>query len=173
MLRLVRMVTDTNSPWYSAPTRVILVTPPPVNTYQRGADLHSRDPPKLLDRSFETTRKYAEAVVQVGSNEGVPVVDIWNAIYDAAGRDEKLLTRFLSDGLHLNADGYDVSRYTSFLRASQRCAFPICRSSIRAWSIWSPTSTRNFTTTGFNLFSDRMFLSDATIIAVAHLYFHI
>lgn len=108
MSRLVQTVKDPDSPWYSPSTRIILVTPPPVNTYQRGADLLSRDPPKLLDRLFDTTRKYAEAVVGVGEMQGVPVADIWNAIYDASGRDEQALSRFLWDGLHLNAAGYDV-----------------------------------------------------------------
>lgn len=110
MSRLIRMVTDPESPWYSAATKVILVTPPPVNTYQRGADLGSRNPPLLLDRLFETTKTYAEAVGEVGNKEGVHVVDIWNALYDAAGGDERALSQFLNDGLHLNAAGYDVSR---------------------------------------------------------------
>ena len=106
------MVTDPESPWYSAATKVILITPPPVNTYQRGVDL---DPPLRLERLFETTKAYAEAVGEVGTKEGVPVVDVWNALYDAAGRDEKALSQFLSDGLHLNAAGYDVSRVSSFV----------------------------------------------------------
>ena len=89
-----------------------------MNTYQRGADLESRDPPLRLDRLFETTKGYAEAVGEVGTKEGVPVVDIWNTLYDAAGRDEKALSQFLNDGLHLNAAGYDVSRHR-FLRISR------------------------------------------------------
>jgi len=102
------MITSPDSPHYSPVTRIILVTPPPVNTYQRGANLQSRDPPLLVDRSFKTTRKYAEAVVDVGRQENLPVVDVWNAVYDAAGRNERALDRFLEDGLHLNAAGYDV-----------------------------------------------------------------
>jgi isoamyl acetate esterase len=102
------MVASPASPRYSPITRIILINPPPVNTYQREDDLQSRDPPKLLDREFETTRKYAEAVIDVGKQEDLPVVDIWNALYNAAGRDEQALHQFLRDGLHLNAAGYEV-----------------------------------------------------------------
>jgi lysophospholipase L1-like esterase len=108
LTHLVRMVTSSTSPYHSPFTRIILITPPPVNTYQREAELQAKDPPKLLDRTFETTRKYAEAVVDVGKGERIPVVDIWNALYDAAGRDERALSRFLWDGLHLNAAGYEI-----------------------------------------------------------------
>jgi len=102
------MVTSTDSPHYSPITRIILITPPPVNTYQREDDLKSRDPPRLLDREFETTQKYAEAVVDVGKQEDLPVVDVWNAFYDAAGRNERALDQFLEDGLHLNAAGCEI-----------------------------------------------------------------
>jgi lysophospholipase L1-like esterase len=107
------MVTSPVSPRHSPITRIILITPPPVNTYQRGYDLGSRDPPQLLDRTFEATRKYAEAVVDVGKQEDIPVIDVWNALYDGAGRDERALEKFLRDGLHLNAAGYEVHSMVS------------------------------------------------------------
>jgi lysophospholipase L1-like esterase len=110
LTRLVRMVASPSSSHYSPNTRIILITPPPVNTYQREADLRSRDPPLLLDRAFGTTQKYAEAVVHVGKQERVPVVDVWNVLFDAAGRNERDLERFLCDGLHLNTAGYQVGR---------------------------------------------------------------
>ena len=102
------MVTSPTSAWYSSDTKIILITPPPVNTHQRGADLASRDPPRDLDRQFETTHEYAEAVKSVGAKEGVPVIDIWTVLFDAAGRDERKLSEFLYDGLHLNEKGYQV-----------------------------------------------------------------
>jgi lysophospholipase L1-like esterase len=108
LTRLVRLVTSPSSPHFSPSTRIIIINAPPVNTYQRGAELQSRDPPLLLDRTFETTKLYAEAATGVGEKEGIPVVDIWNAIYDAAGRDERALSQFLWDGLHLNAAGYGI-----------------------------------------------------------------
>ena len=85
-----------------------LIAPPPVNIYQRGADLASRDPPKELDRSFEVTKQYAEAVKEVGSEKTVPVVDVWTVLWEAVGKDERKLEQVLSDGLHLNAAGYEV-----------------------------------------------------------------
>ncbi|KIJ44177.1 hypothetical protein M422DRAFT_779656 [Sphaerobolus stellatus SS14] len=99
---------DPESEYYSENTHIILITPPPINTYQRGADLQSRNPPVALDREFEVTKQYAEAVKEVGKRHGVPVVDIWTVFYDAVGRDEKKLAKFMDDGLHLNAEGYEV-----------------------------------------------------------------
>jgi lysophospholipase L1-like esterase len=89
-------------------THVLLLTPPPVNTHQRGADLASRDPPKELDRLFNVTKAYADAVKTVGAAEKVPVADVWTALWNAAGCDEAALSRFLIDGLHLNEAGYQV-----------------------------------------------------------------
>lgn len=54
------------------------------------------------------THQYAEAVKDVGGREGVPVVDLWTVLYEAVGRDEKKLSEFLYDGLHLNEKGYEV-----------------------------------------------------------------
>ncbi|EPQ54261.1 SGNH hydrolase [Gloeophyllum trabeum ATCC 11539] len=104
--KLINLVKSPDSPYHSPSTRVILITPPPVNTYQRGADLATRNPPLDLDRKFEVTQQYAEAVKEVGAKEGVPVVDIWSSIWEAAGKVERDLSRYLNDGLHLNAEGY-------------------------------------------------------------------
>ncbi|KAJ7752012.1 GDSL Lipase/Acylhydrolase [Mycena metata] len=89
-------------------TKIILVTPPPVNTHQRLANLASRDPPLALDRNFEVTKEYAEAVKAAAGASNVPVVDVWTAIWKAAGEREEALSRYLSDGLHLLPDGYAV-----------------------------------------------------------------
>ncbi|KAG6841677.1 hypothetical protein C0991_008315 [Blastosporella zonata] len=104
----VDLVHSPKSEYYSPDTRIILITPPPVNTYQRSADLASRNPPCLLDREFETTRKYADAVKDVGREKGVAVTDVWAALWEAAGKDEPSLSKFMYDGLHLNAEGYEV-----------------------------------------------------------------
>ncbi|KAK0450699.1 GDSL Lipase/Acylhydrolase [Armillaria borealis] len=105
---LIDLVHSSKSPHYSPDTRIILITPPPVNTYQRSADLQARSPPLALDRLFETTRQYAQAVIDVGREASVPVVDVWAALWNAAGQDERALSKFLSDGLHLNRDGYSI-----------------------------------------------------------------
>lgn len=97
-----------DSEYYKPHTRVLLFTPPPINTYQRGAELAARDPPQPLDREFDVTRQYADAVKGVGAEKGVPVLDVWTLLYEAAGCDERKLDQFLDDGLHLNAVGYEV-----------------------------------------------------------------
>ncbi|KAI6036077.1 SGNH hydrolase-type esterase domain-containing protein [Pisolithus microcarpus] len=65
---LVNMVRSSTSPYYSPCTRIILITPPPVNSHQ----------------------------------------DVWTAMWDASGQDERALEEFLYDGLHLNEAGYEV-----------------------------------------------------------------
>lgn len=87
----------------------MVVTPPPINTYQRGAELASRDPPVQLDREFEVTRQYAMAARDVGIEEGVAVADVWTRLWEACGKEERALDQYLWDGLHLNAAGYQVS----------------------------------------------------------------
>jgi len=105
---MINMIKSPTSPYYSPTTRIILITPPPVNTFQRRADLESRVPPFALDRDFEVTKAYAESVREVSRSEDVALVDVWSAVWEAAGEDEKSLSKFLRDGLHLNAEGYRI-----------------------------------------------------------------
>jgi isoamyl acetate esterase len=74
----------------------------------RAAVLSEREPPQELDRSFDTTRDYAEAVKDVAREEEVAVLDVWTKLWDAAGHEETNLKKYLYDGLHLNKAGYDV-----------------------------------------------------------------
>jgi len=106
LTKLVRMVTHPFSAHYSPDTRILLLTPPPVNTYQWG--LHREEQGRAKDRDFEVTRTYAETVKEVGEKEGVPVVDLWTKIWDACGRVEEKLSEYLWDGLHLNEQGYAI-----------------------------------------------------------------
>lgn len=96
LVHLVNIVKSPTSPYHSPDTRIILITPPPVNSYQ------------WTTRIFAETQAYAEAVKEVGAQVGVPVADVWTEIWDAAGHDERSCGRFLYDGLHLNAAGYEV-----------------------------------------------------------------
>ncbi|KAF8968372.1 SGNH hydrolase-type esterase domain-containing protein [Flammula alnicola] len=105
---MVDMIKSPTSGHYSPTTRIILISPPPVNTFARGAALASRNPPLALDREFEITRAYAEAVRDVALAEGVAFVDVWTALWEAAGKEEQALSEFLGDGLHLNGNGYQV-----------------------------------------------------------------
>ncbi|KAI0637359.1 SGNH hydrolase [Trametes polyzona] len=106
--RLLWTVRARESPRYAPETRVVLMTPPPVSTGQRGRAQAAKVPPRENDRDFEMTRRYAEAVGEVGREEGVPVVDLWGRLYEAAGREEVRLEEFLTDGLHLNEKGYAI-----------------------------------------------------------------
>lgn len=72
----------------------------------RGQDLLSRDPPRVPDRDAERTRLFAVAVIEVAKEAGVPVVDCWTRINEAAQRDG--LGKYLADGLHLTAAGYEL-----------------------------------------------------------------
>lgn len=105
---LIAIVKSPSSEYHSPETRILLISNPPVNTHQRGADLASRNPPRKCDREFELTKVYAEAVVKTAKEEGVAVADVWTVIWEAAGEDEQTLSAYLSDGLHLNEKGYEV-----------------------------------------------------------------
>lgn len=96
--KLIDMVSNPSSKWYSPSTQIILLTPPPLNSNQHTSG----------DRTFEITKKYAEALCKVGEKKGVPVVNVWQALYDAAKQKEVDLKKFLSDGLHLTSEGYEV-----------------------------------------------------------------
>jgi lysophospholipase L1-like esterase len=102
------MISHTRGSNHTSDTRILLISPPPVYTFDRRAELASRDPPAELDRDFEVTKRYAEAVGNVAKEEGVAFVDVWTKIWEAAGKQEIGLKGFLRDGLHLNAAGYDV-----------------------------------------------------------------
>jgi hypothetical protein len=112
------MVRSPSSEYHSPKTRILLISPPPVNTYQRSAELVSRDPPRECDREFEFTKLYAEAVVKTAQEEGVAVADIWAAVWEAAGKEERALSEYLIDGLHLNAKGYKVWNISTYVKFS-------------------------------------------------------
>lgn len=99
-------------------TRVVLSTPPAVEEYRLPHDGRGR---------AERIARYAEAVREVGRELFLPVIDLWAALLKHTGHDLNAcvsgdtrvpgsielspsveLGRFLSDGLHLNAEGYEV-----------------------------------------------------------------
>ncbi|KAI0921518.1 hypothetical protein AcW1_004530 [Taiwanofungus camphoratus] len=106
--RLVRMITDPLSKWYSPETHVVLLTPPPVNTQQWRAHQEAQEPPQELDRDFEMARTYAKKVKEVGAKENVPVVDLWTHFWDACGHVEENFSEYSPDGLHLGERGYAI-----------------------------------------------------------------
>jgi len=105
---LVDMVVSPESAWYSPDTRIVLINPPPLANGQWEALLAAKQPPEKMNRDSNVTKEYAEKVVEVAKKKGVAVADVHTAIWDAAGRHEEGLQKYLSDGLHLTDDGYKV-----------------------------------------------------------------
>lgn len=108
LAKMIQLVSAPASDRYSPETKILLLTPPPVNTHQRGAALAARDPPIPLDRAFDVTARYADAVREVGRTEGVPVVDVYTRLWEGCGKDESKLSKYLRDGLHVNEEAYIV-----------------------------------------------------------------
>lgn len=108
----ISLLYNESSEYYHSPerTKVIFITPPPVDDDTRAQELAERDPPLVPDREFENTHKYAKAVEDVGKELGIPVADSWTAIWEAAGKHKSGLKKYLPDGLHLNAASYQVSK---------------------------------------------------------------
>ncbi|KAH9857692.1 SGNH hydrolase [Lenzites betulinus] len=105
----VHTLRSPESAYYSPKTHLVFMTAPPVQPSRWAAFLaQAFDRPAVLDRTLELSKVYAEAAKKVGEREGVPVVDIWSKIWEAAGETEDGLTPFLADGLHLTGKGYDV-----------------------------------------------------------------
>ncbi|KZV99078.1 SGNH hydrolase [Exidia glandulosa HHB12029] len=110
LTRMVTMLRDEKSEWYHPPerTKILFISPPPIDADARAADLASRNPPLAPDRTWDNTKAYADAVKEVGKELSVPVADAWTAIWDAAGHKAENLKQFLPDGLHLNAASYSL-----------------------------------------------------------------
>ena len=98
----ISMVTSPTSPYYSPHTRIILITPPPVNPNQQPEA-------PWATRNNVSTKAYARQMLRVGEETGVEVVDAWELFWAKADGKEEWLTPYLSDGLHLTAAGYEVS----------------------------------------------------------------
>ena len=106
LIRMIRMIQT----WNAKETAVVLITPPPCDTEIQKP---SRD-------NENVTKLYAEACVQVASDMGVPVVDLWNGMQlpiatNKDGQEDDCSHKYkysqqwkrdyLSDGLHLTAMG--------------------------------------------------------------------
>ena len=92
------MIRSPTSSWYSTETRIVLITPPPVNT-----DMWNN-----RSRDFDRTREYAEAVKEVARETQLPALDTWTALFEAGGSTMGGCAKFLTDGLHLSSAGYKI-----------------------------------------------------------------
>lgn len=65
-------------------SRLIIITPPPVNEYQLESFDASKNAPHP-SRTANHTKLYAETARQVGASLNVPVVDLWTAFMQTTG----------------------------------------------------------------------------------------
>lgn len=95
-------------------TKIILITPPPVDEWQLGDK----------ERTASNTRAYAAACRQLGRDMNLPTLDLWTVFMTKAGwRDDQpeqpligslaaprnqVLTDLLSDGLHFTPAAYQI-----------------------------------------------------------------
>ncbi|KAH8594464.1 GDSL Lipase/Acylhydrolase family protein-like protein [Bisporella sp. PMI_857] len=105
--------------------KIILLTPPPVEETMLLEIIPDEMESKVIPLAKDAVL-YAQAVREVGTEKGVPVVDVWGAFMKQVGdvsdlvnntsalpgsrelgRNE-VLKEFLSDGLHLAAKGYQT-----------------------------------------------------------------
>ena len=93
LAKIIHFVKDPSSPWYSPETRIVLVTAPPIipeewlkhceNMWRQNGSNGPK--PTEMEREPTNTKKYVEACLEVGKEQGVEVVDAWTAIVKQAG----------------------------------------------------------------------------------------
>ncbi|KAL3907967.1 MAG: hypothetical protein SGARI_003285 [Bacillariaceae sp.] len=89
--------------------KILLIAPPPVHKGQRLDFQKQRYKDKatgIPERTFEHTQHYANACVEVGEEEKIACLDMFDAMVEAGGEDEGF-GKFLSDGLHFSKMGHE------------------------------------------------------------------
>ncbi len=94
---LSEIVTTLNSAGINN-SSIVFITPPPVAEDLWALECRKENKP--MDRSNETAKQYAEAVLQLGRETGITTVDV----YDGLSKEQNL-KQFLSDGLHFTPEG--------------------------------------------------------------------
>ncbi|BEI82850.1 hypothetical protein CcaverHIS002_0307180 [Cutaneotrichosporon cavernicola] len=101
---------------------IVLVTPPPLCVSIMG------DCPFARERVPAITKEYVDVVLRLGEeyaakatkdgNWRLGTVDMWDATIKAAGGEGEELAKYLSDGLHLTAEGYATfwAEYTKLVK---------------------------------------------------------
>jgi hypothetical protein len=87
--------------------KVVVLSPPPMSVSIRNAQLASRIPPGVPDRTEENTKMFADTALAAAkqlkeSGKDVEGIDLWTAIQSKI--DEETPEKYLSDGLHLTAE---------------------------------------------------------------------
>ncbi|KAL8278098.1 hypothetical protein RQP46_009558 [Phenoliferia psychrophenolica] len=94
---------------HSPTTKFLLLTCPPVDLAKWGVELLSKEPGgRAMDREESRTREFADAVLEVATQIGVPSIDVHEAIAKEAEGQQVGVGEFLSDGLHLSGAGYAI-----------------------------------------------------------------
>ncbi|QDS74736.1 hypothetical protein FKW77_000964 [Venturia effusa] len=128
---MTKLLRHPNSSGHKA--RMFLITNPPVIEEMQYAIDKAKGYP--LRRTAENTKKYADAIRDLGREHSVPVVDLWSAIMLQAGWTPDLegplpgcmdaprsdvLAKYLIDGLHLTPAGYQLL-YNTIMRCIALC----------------------------------------------------
>lgn len=115
--------------------RLILITPPAVDERQCLAADKANNPNNgdIIRRKANVTRDYAAAIVKLGQETNVQVLDLWSIMVRRAGGavedpvptgamempQNEVLQSYLLDGLHLSPEGYKVL-YDEFMGLIRR-----------------------------------------------------
>ncbi|KAK6124216.1 hypothetical protein DH2020_042052 [Rehmannia glutinosa] len=99
---LVAIVAFLKKRWPS--TRIILITPPPIDEDGRLLHPFFDDSSGLPERTNEAAGSYAKQCLAVAAECGVSAIDLWRKMQQFPGWQKG----YLSDGLHLTANGNKV-----------------------------------------------------------------
>ncbi|KAA8540809.1 hypothetical protein F0562_024772 [Nyssa sinensis] len=86
---------------------VVLITPPPIDEAGRkeyAQSLYGEKAMELPERTNEVTGVYAKQCVELAKELCLPSINLWSKMQETKGWQKK----FLSDGLHLTAEGNAV-----------------------------------------------------------------
>lgn len=85
-------------------TAIILITPPPVWEEKLkvfNMNKGEKDPKKLINRTNERAKQYANVCESIAKKYGIGLIDLWSAL----GGSSSDRAMYLVDGLHLNEKG--------------------------------------------------------------------
>lgn len=99
---LLAIVAFLKKQWPS--TRIILITPPPIDEDARLLHPFFDNPSGLPERTNEAAGRYAKQCLAVAAECGVPAINIWEKMQQFPNWKRA----YLSDGLHLTQDGNKI-----------------------------------------------------------------
>ncbi|KAL0542767.1 hypothetical protein IC582_017844 [Cucumis melo] len=99
---LISIVTFFKKKWPA--TRILLITPPPIDEEGRLQNPYVPNPLNEPERTNDAAGAYANACIAVAKECGVSVIDIWTKMQQVPGWEKACL----SDGLHLTRNGNTI-----------------------------------------------------------------